>query len=75
MSLLYYIRKLIEKILVEKLFQFYEKNLKLYKSQMRPQKNRCVIYTIALILDEIHKVREEKKILVMLLMDNKRTFN
>lgn len=49
--------------------------MKLHKHQMEVPKNRCIVDTIAIIVDGIHKIQEEKKIAKTLLIDIKSAFD
>ncbi len=74
-SLLNCMGKLVEKVVVEELSQFCETNLKLHKGQMGARKSRCAIDAVAIMVDRIHKVWDEKKIAKTLLMDVKGAFD
>lgn len=70
-----YIEKLVEKIVIEKLLYFYKINLKLHNSQIRAWKRKYAIDAAVIIVDNIHKIQEKKKIIALLLIDMKKTFN
>ena len=74
-SLLNCMGKLVEKVVAEELLQFCETHLKLHKSQMGARKNWCAIDAVAIMVDSIHKIWEEKKIAGTLLMDVKGAFD
>ena len=74
-SLLNCTGKLVEKVVIEKLSRFYKINLKLHKGQIGAQKRRCAIDTSAIIVYNIHKIWEKKKIAASLLMDVKGAFD
>lgn len=67
--------KLVEKVVVDGLSHFCETNLKLHRGQMGARKSRCTIDVMAIMVDKVHKVWSEKKIVGTLLMDVKRTFD
>ena len=73
-SLLNCMRKLVEKVVAEEPSQFCE-YLKLYKGQIGARKNRCAVDAIAIMVDSIYKVWDEKKIAGALLMDIKGAFD
>lgn len=55
-SFLNCIKKLVEKVVIEKLLQFYKTYLKLYKKQIKAQKNMYIINTIIIIINNIYKI-------------------
>lgn len=61
--------------MIEKLLQFCEIYSKLYKDQKRVQKSRCIIDAIAIIVNNIYKVWDKKKIAETLLINIKKTFD
>lgn len=67
--------KFVEKVIAEELSRFCETNLKLHKGQMGARKSRCAIDAAIIMVDNIHKIWEEKKIAVSLLMDVKGAFD
>ncbi len=68
-------RKLVEKVIAEELSRFCEINLKLHKGQLEVEKSRSAIDVAAIMIDNIHKIWEEKKIAALLLMDVKEVFD
>ena len=66
---------MVEKIVVEELSRFYKINLKLHKSQIWVRKTRTAIRIVAIMFDNIDKLKKEKKITALLLMDIKRAFD
>ena len=74
-SLLNCIGKLVEKVVAEELLQFCETYLKLHKGQMGVRKNRCAVDTVAIMVDSIHKIWDQKKMGGTLLIDVKGAFD
>lgn len=74
-SLFNFFGKVVEKLVVEKLSQFYEEQEKLYKRQIKRKKHRLAIDMIALMINNIHKVGEDCQIARALLIDVKEAFD
>lgn len=67
--------KVVEKLVAEQLSQFCERFGKLHKGQMGAIKRRSAIDAAAILVQQVHKIWENKKIAGALLMDVKGAFD
>lgn len=67
--------KLLEKLIVKELSRFYKANLKLYKGQIDVRKNRYTIDGAAIIVENMHRSWDQKKIVKVLFIYIKRAFD
>lgn len=74
-SLLNCIGKLVEKVIVEQLFQLSENYFKLYQGQIEARKERCAIDEIASLIYEVEQRWTKKKRAATLFIDVKRAFD
>ncbi len=68
-------RKLVEKMVAEQLLQFCKTDQKLHIRQMGAWKNRCAVDVVAIMVNSIYKIWEQKKIMGVLLIDVKGAFD
>lgn len=54
---------------------FCKNNLKLHKDQIKAWKNRCAIDIVAIIVEEIYKSWNQKKVARLLFIDVKNIFD
>ena len=74
-SLLNCIGKVVEKVMVQKLFWYCEEYSKLYPGQMGGRKKRLAINAIATLVHTIQEKWDEKKLAAALFMDVKGAFD
>lgn len=68
-------RKVIEKVVAKKLFQYCEEYFKLYPGQMEGQKENLIINTVATLIYIIQEKWKEKNVAAVFFMNVKKPFN
>ena len=67
--------KLVKKVVVELLSQFCKFHQKLCIKQIEAQKDKCVVDTLVIMINNIYKAYKKKIIVGILLINVKETFN
>lgn len=67
--------KLLEKGVVQELLLLCEAHLKLHKGQMRAQKNKCAIDVTVIMVENVHRSWDQKKVTGALFMVLKSAFD
>lgn len=74
-SLFYYLSKVIEKLVAERIIQFCETKRLLHQAQRARYKHRSFINVSALMIHKVHKIWDDEQITDVLLMHVKGAFN